>query len=183
MSLNVFADGDGDRDVEMGEGDGGNNKQQRGPPVKLAREQVSLTQSPLALTKTSMGATIKLTLYYSQRGLAKLRSLCTPISLPNPQDAKRSKSWDNWIKRESVNLAYKKNRKALSAILGMCKLTCENLEENAHIRQVSERSGGGLRKTRIRVTTKTNVIFTQLHSFCAQSRFILLGAASFRSGR
>ena len=71
-----------------------------------------------------------------QRGLAKLRSLCTPVSLSHPSDPKKSRSWESFIKHECKLLCRKKNRKALSAYMDAYKLTIVNYDSEPILSQL-----------------------------------------------
>lgn len=61
----------------------------------------------------------------AERNLAKLESICRPVSLNPPQDPVRAKSWESWVGRECGSVIFRQNRKALNEELGDCKLTLE----------------------------------------------------------
>ena len=61
------------------------------------------------------------------RNLAKLESICRPISIGLPQDPVRAKSWEYWINRERGAVIFRQNRKLLSD-----ELTLRNLAIQQH---------------------------------------------------
>lgn len=48
------------------------------------------------------------------RNLAKLESICRPVTLSSPQDPVRGKSWESWINRECGAVIFRQNRKSLN---------------------------------------------------------------------
>ena len=61
------------------------------------------------------------------RNLAKLESICRPITIGLPQDPVRAKSWEYWINRERGAVIFRQNRKLLSD-----ELTLRNLAIQQH---------------------------------------------------
>jgi hypothetical protein len=59
------------------------------------------------------------------RNLAKLESICRPVSLGCPQDPVRAKSWESWINRECGAVIFRQNRKALNDELASRNLALE----------------------------------------------------------
>jgi hypothetical protein len=59
------------------------------------------------------------------RNLAKLESICRPVSLSSPQDPVRAKSWESWINRECGAVIFRQNRKALNDELASRNLALE----------------------------------------------------------
>jgi SpoVK/Ycf46/Vps4 family AAA+-type ATPase len=70
------------------------------------------------------------------RGLRALRALSVDAPIAPPTDAARSKSWDDWIKREAGLLTFKRNRRALISSLRICKLHLEDPASFPKLRQL-----------------------------------------------
>jgi hypothetical protein len=50
----------------------------------------------------------------ADRNLAKLEAICRPIVVETPQDPVRSKSWEEWIRRERGAVIFRQNRRVLN---------------------------------------------------------------------
>lgn len=59
------------------------------------------------------------------RNLAKLESICRPISIDTPRDPVRAKSWESWILRERGAVIFRQNRKILNEQLASRKLALQ----------------------------------------------------------
>lgn len=93
------------------------NKQKRVRTMAAAAAMMAAKKNPGGKTKNFETK--------ASRNLARLESICRPISVPSPEDPVRSKSWESWITRERGAVVFRKNRSTLNQQLVDRKLALE----------------------------------------------------------